>query len=148
MVASYHGKVGDRQGRDSPRVLRGNQPCRHLISDFWLPELERISFCCFKPRSLWYTVTAKWGYEYTPPSGTLFYIKYEFLIFSMRQWGSLPKSRIARTRARHGSCPKFQEAVTLRSPWVLILGVSTSSKNQARAAVLLCVAAVLPGHVV
>lgn len=130
--------------RFSLPVLRGNPPHRHLISDFRPPELERISLCHFKPRSLWYAVMAKWGYECTPLSETLFYIKYEFLIFSTHQWGSLPKPCRPRTRARHGSCPKLQEAVTLRSLWVLILGVGASSKDQARVALLLRVAAVLP----
>ena len=52
----------ERQGKILPRVSEGAQPCRHL--DFGLLAF-RTDFCCFKPPSLWYFITAALENEYT-----------------------------------------------------------------------------------
>lgn len=41
-----------------PHGLRGNQAWAHLVSDLPPPHRSRAKFCCFKPLSVWYFLTA------------------------------------------------------------------------------------------
>ena len=41
--------------------LEGTNPANTLISDLRSPELKKHNFCCFKPPSLWYSVTLATG---------------------------------------------------------------------------------------
>lgn len=43
--------------RDKERAGYGQT----LILDYWPQNYERINFCCFEPRSLWYLVSAALG---------------------------------------------------------------------------------------
>lgn len=58
------------KGKDSPRAWdQGSADT--LISEFWTVALRELTFCCFKPPSSWYFVTAA-PEDHAPPSTLLY----------------------------------------------------------------------------
>ena len=59
-------KLGEKHGTDIPQNLQKKPTL--LTPGFWTSNLqnhEKITFCCFKPFSLWYCVRASLGNQYT-----------------------------------------------------------------------------------
>ena len=74
-------------GQIVPEVLRGSTALANILISAWTSgpqNCERIHFCCFKPPSLWYFVTAALANEHSPhwtsvlkiPTGNLIFLKY------------------------------------------------------------------------